>query len=203
MSGNLYVFLLVGLFVGSVVGCVLVLVRVRIALRRKGYRSPLVTAALAALAFIGLFGGMMLFLARDHLASTNSYTWDPALVPESLTHFGIYFAGVLAAVLFATVLIAAMLPTRELRVSGERRVRFPWRAGGYVAGALVVVYPAATLSLGIEFIEAARAGVLRPGAVGHLPRGVGRRVGCAQSGARRRCHLVQDVGHKHPDLLEA
>jgi hypothetical protein len=164
MSESLYVFLLVGLSVGSVAGCTVVLVRVRIYLRRKGYRSPLVTAALAASAFVGLFGGMILFSTRDRLISTNSYTWDPALARESLTHFGTYFAGVLAAVVFATVLIAAMLPAREIRISGERRARFPWRAAGYVSGALVVVYPAATLSLGIELIEA-----IRPSAMLFLP----------------------------------
>jgi hypothetical protein len=164
MSGNLYVLLLVGLVLGSVAGCAVVLVRVRLGLRRKGYRSPLVTVALAAPAFIGLFGGMILFFTRDRLVATDSYAWDPALVPESLTHFSIYFAGVLVLVLLATVLIAAIIPAREIRISGERRVRFPWSAAGYLSGALVVVYPVAGLSLGIELIEA-----VRPSAMLFLP----------------------------------
>ena len=164
MSGNLYVLLLVGLVLGSVAVCAVILVRVRLSLRRKGYRSPLVTVALVAPAFIGLFGGMILFFTRDRLVATNSYTWDPALVPESLTHFAIYFAGVLALVLLATVLIAVILPARENRISGQRRVRFPWRAAGYVSGALVVAYPVAVLSLGVELIEA-----VRPSAMLFLP----------------------------------
>ena len=142
MSGNAYLFvILIGMFV-SIAAVVIVLFKLYLRAKRKGYNSPLMIPGIIAPGFAGFFGGMILFGNNDELFNTNSYTYDSALVGESLINFALYFGGTLVVSLVLTSLLVALLPERSRRIPGARPIRFPWSLAGkclLVTGGVLII----------------------------------------------------------------
>jgi hypothetical protein len=142
MSGNAYLFIImIGMLI-SFVAVVTVMFKLYFRAKRKGYNSPLLIPGMIVPCFAGFFGGMILFFSNDELINTNSYTYDSALVGESLIDFALYFCGTFMVSLIITSLVISLLPEKSRRITGGRSIRFPWSLTGkclLATGGLLII----------------------------------------------------------------